>query len=103
LDPHPVAREKKGLPITIPDREREHAAKALHALGAPGLPRVDDDFRVAARAEYMTERLQLGHEVLEIVDLPVEHHGHRAVLVEQRLLTGGHIDDGKPAVAKPRS
>ena len=34
LDPQAVAREQQGLARRIPDREREHAAQLLHAVGA---------------------------------------------------------------------
>jgi hypothetical protein len=44
---------------------------------------MDDDLGVAAGMEDVAEGFELGHELLEVVDLAVEDHGHRAVLVEQ--------------------
>jgi hypothetical protein len=40
-------------------------------------------------------------QLLEVVDLAVEDDDDGVVLVEQRLLAGGHVDDAQPAVAKP--
>ena len=44
--------------------------------------------------------LQLGDQFLVVVDLAVEDDDDRAVFVEQRLLAGGEVDDGQPAVAE---
>ena len=41
-----VAHQKESLLVTVPQRERKHAAKAMHAGFAPGFPGVDDDFGV---------------------------------------------------------
>ena len=41
---------------------------------------------------------ELAHEFVEVVDFAIEDDTHGAVFVEQRLLTGGEIDDGQPAV-----
>ena len=59
-----------------------------------------DHLGVAARAEHVAERLQLGDQLLVVVDLAVEDDATRAVLVEQRLLAGREIDDRQPAVAE---
>ena len=66
-----VAREEQRLAVAIPQREREHAAEALHARFAPRLPRVDDDLGVAAGAEHVAERCQLRDQRLVVVDLAV--------------------------------
>ncbi len=101
LDTKAVAHDEQGFSVTVPQREGEHAAKARHAGLAPGFPCVHDDFGVGMRAEHMAERFQLGHQFLEVVDLAVEHHDHRAVLVKQRLLAGRQIDDRQAAMAEP--
>ena len=100
LDAQPVAGEEQRLLVAVPEREREHAAEARHALLAPGLPGVDDHLGVAAGAEDVAQRLQLGHQLLEVVDLAVEDDADAAVLVEQRLLAGGDVDDRQPAMAE---
>ena len=56
---------------------------------------MNDDFCVALRVETMARGLQLGDQLLEVVDLTIEDDGHRAVFVEQGLLPGGDIDDGQ--------
>ena len=98
LDRQAVARHEESVAVAVVQREREHAAEALHAVLTPGLPRVDDDLGIAAGVEDVAQGLELGDEFLEVVDLAVEHHRHRAILVEQRLLAGGEVDDGKPPV-----
>jgi hypothetical protein len=90
LDAQTVAGEEKCLPIAVPQRESEHAAKAFDAALAPRLPCVDDDFRVAQRAEDVAERDELGNQRLVVVDLAVEDDADAAVLVVQRLLPGRH-------------
>ncbi len=96
LDAHPVASQEQRLGVGIPQREREHAAKALDTALTPRLPSVHDDFRVAARVELVTEGLQLGNQLLVVVDLAVEDDDDGAVLVVERLLTGRDVDDGQP-------
>jgi len=41
---------------------------------SPKLPGMDDHLSVAAGLEDVAQRLQLGHEFLEVVYLAVEHH-----------------------------
>ena len=100
LDAQPIAGEEQRLAVAVPEREREHAAKARHALLAPGLPGVDDHLGVAVGAKDVAQRLQFGHQLLEVVDLAVEDDADAAVLVEQRLLAGGHVDDRQPPMAE---
>ena len=50
--------------------------------------------------EDVAQRLQLGDQLLVVVDLAVEDDDHRAVFVEQRLLAGGDVDDRQPPVAE---
>ena len=49
----------------------------------------------------MAQRLQFGHQLLEVVDLAVEHDDDAAVFVVQRLLAGRQVDDRQPAMAEP--
>jgi hypothetical protein len=64
---------------------------------------MDDHFGIAAAAEDVSGADQLFHQPLEVVDLTVEHHRHAAVLVVERLLSGGQVDDGKAPVPQPDS
>ena len=100
FDRQTVARHEQGVALAVVEAKRKHAAKTLHAVLAPGLPGMDDDFGVAAGVEDVTERFELGDEFLEVVDLAVEHHRDRAIFIEQRLLSRGQIDDGQPAVSE---
>jgi hypothetical protein len=100
LDAEPVARHEERLTVAVPQRKGEHAAEAVHALLAPLLPGVHDDFGVALGVEDVAVRLQLGYQLAVVVDLAVEDDHHRAVLIEQGLLTGGDVDDGQAPVAK---
>src|SRR5207253_549063 len=96
----PVARKKERLAITVPEREGEHAAEALDATLAPRLPGMHDHLGVALRAEDVAEGNQFRNERLEVVELAVEYHHHRAVLVVERLLAGREVDDGEAPVAE---
>src|SRR4030095_2115310 len=40
---------------------------------------------------------------LRAVELAVEHHALRAILVEDRLVAADDVDDAQPAMAKPHS
>src|SRR5512135_1428406 len=100
LHAEPVASEEQRLPITVPQREREHAAEALDAGFAPLLPGVDDHLGVALRMKAVPTARELRNELLVVVDLAVEHDDHAAVLVEQRLLASGKIDDRQPPMAE---
>lgn len=66
-------------------------------------PGVDDDLGVGMGAKAVAERFEFGHQFLEVVDFAVEHDHDRAILIEQRLLAGGQINDRQPAVAQPHS
>ena len=100
LDPKAVAGEKQRFAVAVPQGKGEHAAKAVDTRCAPGFPSVDDDFGIATSVEDMTEHLQLWNEFLIIVDFPVEDDADRLILVIERLLAGGQIDDREPAVAE---
>jgi len=61
---------------------------------------VDDHLGVALRPEDVPERDELRDQRLEVVDLAVEDHDDRAVLVVERLLAGGEVDDREAPVAE---
>ena len=103
LDAQAVARHEEGLAVAVPQRKGEHAAQSLHAVFAPGLPGVHDDFGVALGVEHMAQRLQLRNQRLEVVDLAVEDDDHRPVFVEQGLLPGGHVDDRQAPMPEPHA
>ena len=62
---------------------------------------MDDDFGVGMGSEPVAAAFELGAQRRKVVDLAVEDDPHRAVLVRQRLLPRGDVDDAQPAVAEP--
>jgi hypothetical protein len=99
LDPDPVAGDEEPLPVGVPDGEREHAAEPVDHLLPVVLVQVDEGFGVAARAKPVAPALQLRAERVVVVDLAVEDDHDRAVLVGDRLVPAGHVDDAEPAHA----
>ncbi len=97
LHPHPVPRQDEPPPGPVPDGDREHPAQLLDAARSVLLVGVNDDLGVGAGAEPMPALLQVLAQLLEVVDLPVEGHPRRLVLVGDRLAAGGQVDDLEPA------
>ena len=93
-----IAREHEMPGSRIPERDRPLPVEALEGGGAPLLPRVDDDFGVAAGAEAVAERFELGAQLDVVEDLAVEDDPERLVLVGERLLPAGQIDDRQPGM-----
>ena len=60
-----------------------------------------DHLGVRTGPKAVTLRLQLGDQGVEVVDLTVEGDPDRPVLVRERLLAGGEVDDREPPVAEP--
>ena len=100
LLPDPVAREEQRPRARVPDREGEHPAKILQAVRALLLVEVEDDFRVGVGAELVSLRDERRAQFLEIVDLAVEDDPDRAVLVRERLMSLGQVNDAQPAMAE---
>ena len=95
-----VTRHQQSSALEVPQREREDAVEAGDALVVIVLVGVDDDFRVRPGAEAVALALQLIAELSVVVDLAVEHHGDRPVLVVDRLVAAGQIDDAQPRHAE---
>ena len=99
LDAEAVASEEHRPLRCIPQGKGEHPSQSRDAVRAPARIRLEDDLRVAARAEPGALALQLPAQRLEVVDLPIEdddvagfrvRHGLAAVLAQ--------VDDREPAV-----
>ena len=86
--------ERPGAPV--PQRKREHPAKARKQVHAPLLVAVDQDLDVRARSELVAERLELLLQVGEVVDLAVGDELDLTGLVGERLLPAGEVHDGQP-------
>jgi hypothetical protein len=102
LDAEVVAAEhepaRTGRPPEVGDRVRPHAVEAGRAVVAPLLVGVDDDLGVGLRGEGVAQLLELGAQLAVVVDLAVEDEPDRLVLVGDRLVAAGPVDDGEPAV-----
>src|SRR5262249_60252690 len=97
----PVARQQDAAAVALPDREREHAEKALDAARPPGVVRLEDDLGVAFGEKAIALLLERAAQVAEIVDAAVEHDREAERRVEHRLLAGRlEVEDGKPPMAE---
>src|SRR5581483_11799291 len=96
LDPEPVPREHEPPPARIPDRDGEHPAQPRREPVAGLLVEVDENLRVAVRPEAMAGRLELGAQLLVVVDLAVLDDVDGAVLVRDRLVARLEVDDREP-------
>jgi hypothetical protein len=85
LDAEPVARQEQRPAPRIPQGKGEHPLEFAHQVLAVLLVEVHDHLGVRMRAELVAACLQARAQRLEVVDLAVEHHRHRAVLVVDRL------------------
>ena len=100
LDAQAIAREQKPPLRRVPDREREHAAEAMHAVVSPLLVGVNDGLGVGASAIDVAGRLEPGAQVRVVVDLAIEGDPDGAGFVRQRLLSAGQVDNAESAVTE---
>src|SRR6266849_1725752 len=91
FDPQPVASQEEDLSVSVPEREREHAAQMLDASLAVILVQMHQDFGIAFCLKPVPLRDERIPQFLEIVDLSVHHHTHRSGLVPDRLAPPSHI------------
>ena len=98
----PVARGEEAAARRVPDGEREHPVQARDAIRSPDRVRLEEDLAVGARREDVPGGLQLGADLQEVVDLPVEEERVGAPLALHGLVTAGEIDDGETPVGEPR-
>jgi hypothetical protein len=93
LFPNSVASQNECAEPVIPDREREHAAEMLHTLCSKLLIGMDNHFRIGMRLESMPSSLEVGAQILKVVDLTIEHSRHSSVFVTDRLPASRYIYD----------
>ena len=97
LDAEPVAGEHQPAAARVPQGDGEHAVEVGQEIEPAVLVEMDDDLGVGMiGGEAVAGALELLAQLDVIVDLAVEDDGDRLVLVEDRLLAGGDIDDGEP-------
>jgi len=96
-----VAGHEQPAAAGVPESEGEHAAQMGDTVVAILFVEVEDGFGVAVRTELVTATLEIPAERPEVVDLPVEHHAQRAVLVRHRLVRAvAEIDDLQAAAGQ---
>src|SRR5437870_1926005 len=61
---------------------------------------MNDDFRIRFGGEAMALGDQGGHQFNVVVDFAIEDDTDGAILVVDRLITPGQVDDAQPAIAK---
>src|SRR5262249_4659953 len=64
------------------------------------LVQTENDFAIAVRQETMAILLETFAQFAIVVDLAVADQDQRAVLVVQRLLSTGEVDDGQPTMSQ---
>ena len=96
-----VARQQHALPAAVVNGESKHAVEPVGHVESVGFVGMHDHFRVALRLEHVAKRLQLGAQLAVVVDLAVEDDTDRAVLVEDRLVPAGQVDDRQPPHPEP--
>ena len=101
LDPERVARQHEPPAAHVPQRQGEHPAQPFDERRPALLVEVHEHLDVRAGAERMAAALQLTTQRAMVVELAVADHEHRAVLVGQRLIAVGGVDQREPADRQP--
>ncbi len=96
--PRRSARKQESA-ARIVEREGEHATQPIEeAVYAPLFVTMQEDLGIGSRSERMSFAEQFRLELPVIVNLTVESHPQRPILVRHGLLAGrGQIDDGQTA------
>ena len=98
LDAEAIAGAEQGLRFLVPEREGEHAAEVLHAIGAPFAVGAQDDFGVGLGAELLAADDVAQLKI--VVDFAVEGEPI-AGFIGHRLVAGREIDDAQTAMGEP--
>src|SRR5216683_289008 len=96
LDPDTVAGQDQYAAPDIPDRKGEHAVEVAEEAVAPLFIGVQHALGVGVRRHRVAEPDQLRSKLGVVVDLPVEDDPQRAVLIADRLVAAGEVDDRQP-------
>ena len=98
LDAEDVTRAKELARAHVVHHEAVHTAQALDQALSPLLIAVHENLGVGIAVEGVAGGLQLGAELLEVVDLAVEDDEDGAVLVAHRLGASlGEVENGQAA------
>ncbi len=97
LDGEAVVGQHQAPAPGVPQGDREHAAQVREALEADVLVQVQDGLEIALGGERVTVARQALAQPAVVVDLAIANQHERAVLVSQRLLGVGDVDDRQTA------
>ncbi len=100
FDAEGIARNDQPLGAAVPERQGKHALELLQERIALLLVEMDDDLGIAARGELVARLLETGPQLAEVVDLAVADDDEIAVLVADRLMAAGDVDDRQPPHAE---
>ena len=93
-----VARQHEATCLRVPERQRPLAVHPLEAGVAPDAVRLQNDFRVAARAKTAAARAQFLAQLEVVENLAVEDDPGPLAIIRHRLLPARDVDDGQPRV-----
>src|SRR5439155_692242 len=100
FDAEAVTGEDQSVGTGVPQSDREHPAQSGDAVCAHLLVEMDDGLGITPRPKAMPAGDQVAPQVMVIVDLPIEDDLNGAILVGDRLLPAGDVDDRQPAHAE---
>ncbi len=95
-----IAGEQQAPAPPIPDGEGEHPAEPLEHPLTVVLVEMDQHLGVGPGPEPMPLPLQLLVQTLVVVDLPVQDDDDAPVLVGERLVPAGEVDDAEATHAE---
>ena len=95
-DAEGIAQEVEGARVAVPDGDHELAVEHPGHAGAVLLVEVQQDLDLGVGAKDVALGGKGCAQLEVVVDLAVEDDGDGLVLVEDRLLAGGDVDDGEP-------
>ena len=93
LDAKTVASQHQSPVEMRPQRHREHTSQAGKTFGVPLDERMEQDFRISAGAEPVSQALQLASQLPVVVDFSVESDGHAAILSGHRLVARRDVEN----------
>ena len=101
LDPVAVAREHEPPTLGVPESDGEHPPEPVREALAVLLVEVDEHLRVSVRREPVPCALEVVAQLAVVVDLAVLDDGDPPVLVRDRLVAGGEVDDREAPRREP--
>ena len=101
LDAEHIPRQKEAVRFRVPDGEGKHPTHAVEDALAPFGVAVHQNLAVSVTLEMIAFLLELGTDLLVIIDLTVKHQRVTAAFIVQRLIAGvRQVDDRQTAKAQ---